>query len=189
MAYLTTRPIDEVYPLSINFFPHPLLSTIPAKSASGGEMQLTAWYVVRLHFTQSGVSEDASALIHSTTRKNTNAAYQSTWNFWRNLCATKEKDPLSPSSTDIVNFLAEYSVGRSYRTVNVARSTFSSTLAVDPGNVAVGVDPLVNKLLKGLYNKFPSTARYSQTWNTDTVLSYLMPQLVRIFLSLNCLEN
>jgi hypothetical protein len=42
MAYLTTRPIDELYSLSVNFFPHPLLSTIPAKSASSGEIQLTA---------------------------------------------------------------------------------------------------------------------------------------------------
>jgi hypothetical protein len=69
--------------------------------------------------------------------------------------ATREKDPLSPSPADIINFLAEYSVGRSYRTVNVARSALSSTLAVNPGNVAVGADPLVNKLLKGLYNKSP----------------------------------
>ena len=44
MAYLTTRPSDELYPLSVNFFTHPVLSTIPAKSASSGEMQLTAWY-------------------------------------------------------------------------------------------------------------------------------------------------
>ncbi len=42
MAHLTIRPIDELYPLSVQFFPHPLLSTIPAKSASSGEMQLTA---------------------------------------------------------------------------------------------------------------------------------------------------
>jgi hypothetical protein len=34
------------------------------------------------------------------------------------------------------------------------------------------VDPLVNKRLKGLYNKSPPSARYSQTWNPDTVLSY-----------------
>ena len=38
MAYLTTRPIDELYPLSVNFFPHPLLSTIPAKCASSGQI-------------------------------------------------------------------------------------------------------------------------------------------------------
>jgi hypothetical protein len=68
---------------------------------------------LRLRFAESGVSEDASVLILSATRKNTNAAYQSAWNFWRNWCSTREKDPLSPSSTDIVNFLAEYSVGRS----------------------------------------------------------------------------
>ena len=38
VAYLTTRPIDELYPLSVNFSPHPLLSTIPAKSASSGQI-------------------------------------------------------------------------------------------------------------------------------------------------------
>jgi hypothetical protein len=38
MAYLTTRPIDKLYPLSVNFSPHPLLSTIPAKSESSGQI-------------------------------------------------------------------------------------------------------------------------------------------------------
>jgi hypothetical protein len=61
-------------------------------------------------------------------------------------------------------------VGRSYRTVNGNRSALSSTLAVNLGIVSVGVDPLVNKLLKGIYHKSPPTARYSQTWNPDTVL-------------------
>jgi hypothetical protein len=91
---------------------------------------------------------------------------------------------LSPRSADIVNFVAEYSVGRSYRTVNVARSALSSTLAVNPGNVAVGVDPLVNKLLKSFHNKSPPTTRYSLTWNPDTVLSYFDVTAGRLFLSL-----
>ena len=127
---------------------------------------------LRRRFTENGVSENASSLILSATRKNTNAAYQSAWNSWGDWCAAREKDPLSPCNADIVNFLAEYSVGRSYRTVNVARSAISSTLAVNPGSVGVGADPLVSKLLKGLYNKSPPSSKYSFTWNPDTVLSH-----------------
>ena len=63
---------------------------------------------LRLRFAENGVSEDASAVILSATRKNTNAAYQNAWNFRRNWCTTRKKDPFSPSPTDKVIFLAEY---------------------------------------------------------------------------------
>ncbi len=56
--------------------------------------------------------------------------------------------------------------------MNVARSAVSSTLTMNPGNASVGSDPLVGKLLKGLYNKSPPAAKYSSTWSPDTVLSY-----------------
>ena len=127
---------------------------------------------LRQRFTEGGVSDNASSLILSATRKNTKAAYQTAWNFWRDWCAAREKNPLSPSREDLVNFLADYSVGRSYRSVNVARSAISSTLAVNPGNHGIGSDPLVTSLLKGLYNKSPPSAKYSSTWSPDTVLSF-----------------
>jgi hypothetical protein len=62
MAYLTTRPIDELYSLSVNFFPHPLLSTTPAKSAPSGEMQLTAWKANGLTASPHGSKHASSAI-------------------------------------------------------------------------------------------------------------------------------
>lgn len=129
--------------------------------------------VIRRRLSKNGVSDVASSLILSATRRNTNAAYQSAWNSWGNWCSSWEIDPLSPSRADIANFLAEYSVGRKYRTVNVARSMLSSTLATKLGKQSVGKDPLVISLLKGLYNNSPPAARYSKTWDPDLVLAHL----------------
>lgn len=79
---------------------------------------------------------------------------------------------MHPSDSDVVNFLACYSVGRSYRIVNVARSMLFSILITKPGGITVGKNPLVTKLIKGLYNKSPPAAKYSSTWNPDSVLAY-----------------
>ncbi|KAK4016306.1 hypothetical protein OUZ56_031255 [Daphnia magna] len=128
---------------------------------------------IRCFFQERGLSESAINLILASSRKNTVAAYQSTWNAWRSWCFPRNQDPLSASPTVVANFLADFSVKRSYSSVNVARSMLSSTLSLKPGSVdRVGKDPLVVNLLKGLYNNSPSTPKYIVTWNPDTVLSF-----------------
>jgi len=127
--------------------------------------------VIRRSFEERGLSEGAIDLVLSSSRKNTTAAYQSAWNAWRDWCLPRNQDPLSASPAIVTNFLADFSVGRSYSSVNVARSMLSSTLSLDLGG-SVGKDPLVVNLLRGLYNKSPPTPKYIATWNPDTVLNY-----------------
>ncbi len=82
---------------------------------------------------------------------------------------------MSAGVPDVLNFLADYSFGKSYRTVNVARSMLSSTLSLNLGNHTK--DPMVVNLLKGIYN-----AGYVSTWNPNIVLSFWMQLLMSIFL-------
>ena len=118
---------------------------------------------LRRNFEERGLSEDAIALVLSATRTNTRTAYQSAWNAWRSWCCSREKDPLSAGIHDVLNFLADFQKGGSYRTVNVTRSMLSSTLPVNPVNGdGIGKDPLV----------CPPAPRYTTTWSPDTVLSY-----------------
>ncbi|KAI9550772.1 hypothetical protein GHT06_004559 [Daphnia sinensis] len=136
---------------------------------------------IRCFFQERGLSESAINLVLASSRKNTVAAYQSAWNAWRSWCFPRNQDPLSASPTVVANFLADFSVKRSYSSVNVARSMLSSTLSLKPGSVdSVGKDPLVVNLLKGLYNNSPSTPKYIATWNPDTVLSFFIRKCVTL---------
>ena len=60
----------------------------------------------------------------------------------------------------------------SYSTLNSYRSALSSTLCLRDGTT-VGCDPLVSRLLKGIYNLRPPLPRYSSTWDVSVLTQYL----------------
>ena len=78
-----------------------------------------------------------------------------------------------PSLNSILEFLTDcFEAGKAYRTINVYRSMFSST--IDPiDSFPVGQHPLVRKLLKGIYLSNPPRAKYASTWNVDDVLRHI----------------
>lgn len=80
---------------------------------------------------------------------------------------------MSASPTVVANFLADFSVKRTYSSVKVARSTLSSTLSLKPGSgEGVGNDLLFVNLLKGILNQSLSAPRYIDTLDPDTALSF-----------------
>ena len=95
---------------------------------------------------------------------------------------------MSAAVNDVLSFLAEYfSEGRSYSSVNIARSILSSTLCLGPNNIAdIGKNPLVVQLMKGIYNQKPPKPRYITTWDPSVVLAFfdvsatIDPSLIQI---------
>ena len=82
-------------------------------------------------------------------------------------------DPLHPPVTDVLEFLQElYARGLGYSCLNTARSALSSFIVLD-GNVTVGNHPLVQRFLKGVFQTRPAFPRYTSTWDTSIVLTYL----------------
>ena len=72
-----------------------------------------------------------------------------------------------------MEFLADqYDLGLQYRSINTLRSALSTTHPqVDEVNV--GSHPLVQRLLKGIFNSRPPAPRYNGTWDVSTVAEYL----------------
>ena len=72
-----------------------------------------------------------------------------------------------------MEFLADqYDLGLQYRSINTLHSALSTTHPqVDEVNV--GSHPLVQRLLKGIFNSRPSAPRYNGTWDVSTVVEYL----------------
>ena len=59
-----------------------------------------------------------------------------------------------------------------YRSLNAYRSAISSIHDKVDG-VSVGQHPLVARVLKGAFNERPPQPRYSETWDVNTVTSYI----------------
>ena len=83
-------------------------------------------------------------------------------------------DPTRCSVTDGLDYLADlFLQGRPYRSINVHRSAISAyhiPMVVGNAIVPVGKHPMVSRLMSGVHNLRPPIAKYSFTWDIETVL-------------------
>ncbi|KZS00859.1 Uncharacterized protein APZ42_002676, partial [Daphnia magna] len=122
---------------------------------------------------ERGLSQNVIELVLGAARPNTHATYQSAWVSWSSWCLERTVDPLSAGVNDVLTFLTDYfDSGRSYSTVNVARSMLSSTLSMAGDGTELGKNTLVTNLMKGIYNKRPPLPKYGSTWDPAVVLSH-----------------
>jgi len=73
----------------------------------------------------------------------------------------------------MMDFLADqYDLGLQYHSLNTLRSALSTTHPqVD--HVNVGSHPLVQRLLKGMFNTRPPVPRYNESWDVSLAVEYL----------------
>ena len=128
---------------------------------------------IKRSLQSEGICANASKLILAAWRPGTNAIYNSAWKKWHSWCLGRKVDSFRPTLADITGFLAHsFDEGLEYRTLNTYRSALSGVLPPIDG-FPVGQHPLVVRLLKGVLNLRPAMPRYQQSWNVDTVLTYL----------------
>ena len=139
---------------------------------------------LRERYQQQGVSTKAANLILSSWRISTAKQYQSHIQKWILHCSIREIDPILPPISEVLEFLTlKFEEGLSYRTINAYRSALSAFgLVVD--RMPVGAHKDVCRLMKGIYNLRPPTAKYSETWDVSVVLRYLEDMKATASLSL-----
>ena len=82
-------------------------------------------------------------------------------------------DPLSPTLAEAIDFLVHLAEqGLGYSAINTARSALSSVLGLFENQV-FGKHHLVIRLMRGIFNDRPPTARYSSSWDVNKVLNWL----------------
>ena len=127
---------------------------------------------IKRSLQSEGICANASKLIWAAWRPGTNAIYNSAWKKWHSWCLGRKVDSFRPTLADITGFLAHsFDEGLEYRTLNTYRSALSGVLPPIDGFPAQ--HPLVVRLLKGVPNLRPAMPRYQQSWNVNTVLTYL----------------
>ena len=128
---------------------------------------------VRKSLSDKGISSQATNLICASWTTGTEKQCQAVWEKWRGWCRERNVDSLQAHVSQVLNFLADcFEEGLSYSTLNSYRSALSSILCPCDGTT-VGCDPLVSRLLKGIYNLRPPLPRYSSTWDVSVLTQYL----------------
>ena len=93
---------------------------------------------------------------------------------WITFCVEKEKDYNNPTVKSLILFLTSlFRKGLSYSAINIARSAISSFAEVKNG-IRLGAHHLISKFMLGVRNLKPKVSKYSNIWDVDIVLKFLV---------------
>ena len=92
-------------------------------------------------------------------------------NCYFNFCNERKLNPWKADVSIVLDFLVLlYKRNLSYSSINMARSALSMFLPKLNG-FNIGSHPLVVRMLKAIFRARPPVAKYSSTWNVDTLLT------------------
>lgn len=78
---------------------------------------------------------------------------------------------MTPSLSQLLEFMTLLSTRLGYSTMGTLRSTLSSFISID--GTKAGEHPLVSRFITGIFNGKPCFPRYVETWDPQFVLDYL----------------
>ena len=129
--------------------------------------------LVSKQLSSSGLSEEALGIITSGWKPATQRNYTSAIRQWLQFCHTSRHNSGSPTVPALIEFLLSlHKAGRSYSTINTARSAISVVYNV-AGEDRLGEHPLVRRFMLGVRKTRPITPKYPTFWKLETLLAYL----------------
>ncbi|CAD6226402.1 GSCOCG00005805001-RA-CDS [Cotesia congregata] len=105
-----------------------------------------------------------SSLTESTVKQ-----YEGPLKRWLVFAQENKIDAFEPASTEVISFLtSRFNEGAKYGTLNLSRAAISLISKNSLSN-----DPLLSRFIRGTYKIRPARPKYSETWDTDIVLTYI----------------
>lgn len=152
-----------------------LLALTPESTASTpSQANPDGFEGVRKSLRKQQISERATNIILQSWRSGTKKQYNIYINKWSKFCREKQINNVQTSIGYALDFLTElFDNGSSYSTINTARSALSTLILVD-GRTNFGSHPLVVRFMKGIFNVRPPVARYTETWDVNIVLKFVL---------------
>lgn len=116
-----------------------------------------------------GIPEESMEVVIASLAETTQKQYEKPIRLWWQYCQDINVPMFNASVTNVLAFLTKLldNVG-SYGTLNSYRSALSLISLVD-----LGTDPRIKRFFKGVSILKPQKAKYNETWEPATVISYL----------------
>ena len=132
---------------------------------NGKQTSVDGLSIVRQNLSCQGISETVQGTILQSWRSGTQKQYRVYLSKWELYTSKWEIDPFHPAVSQVLEFLQDlYDMGLSYSALN--------TVILD-SDATIGTHPLVQRFMKGVFQTRPAVPRYTSTWDTSVVLSYL----------------
>ena len=128
---------------------------------------------IRNRHQTEGISVEASNIMLHARRRGSTQTYESAWKKWALWCSERGVPFRCPVKHCLGYLTHLFQTGHSYRTIGVHRSTISAyhdPIVVGSAVIPVGKHPNVSTVMSGIHNLRPPTAKYSFTWDVETVL-------------------
>ena len=173
MVSTNSKDADKLPSASISEEESVKSTTKPSRGTSTSKTETNYLRTIRSRFRRTGFSKQATDIMCSSWRTETQKRYACYVAKWRRYAHSRHIDPISPSISEDVNFLAHlYKSGLGYSAICVARSALSSYLNI-ADVVDFGQHKIVRRFMKGVFELKPVLPKYSHTWDVDTVLNVL----------------
>ena len=167
---------------------HPTAARPSTAAPNGPQPASSGLQTLREALCHQGIPTNAQKLVIESWRNSTRKSYAPYIKSWTTFCRQQNITIFSPSINDVLTFLSNlHDEGKSFSTLNTARSALSALITVD--GQPVGQHPLVKRLLRGAFNIRPSLPRYRQFWDVKLLLQSLSSSAdirVKDLLSLSC---
>ena len=135
------------------------------------QIRLIACLLFRQYYETRGVSKSAVGLLMASWRGGTKKQYSGYIKKWTAFCLKRKVSHPQPPAVAVLDFLSElFDKGLTYSAINCARRHFYVSL--NDGS-AVGQNPLVCRLLKGVFQTRPAKPKYTDVWDVQVLLPYL----------------
>ena len=120
------------------------------------------------------LSQQVKTLLEKSWTNGTKKQYAPYINKWLSYCLKHHLDPVNSPVTKGADFLADlfYSTKLEYSAMNTARSALSAILEPVDG-LTFGKQPLIKRLLRGIFKERPTLPRYTVTYDVDIVFQFL----------------
>ena len=134
------------------------------------------WYYQGIiqKYKNRGLSSEAVSFLLYCWRESTTIQYGSHTRKWLSFCLCRKIYLFQPSLTDFLDFLFsefEKETGRTYSCINTMQSAISAVATI---NGQLSGHPLVARFMKAVFQERPSLPRYCTTWDSQSILDYII---------------
>jgi len=141
----------------------------PEQDPPSSEAEIGSFCFIREHLQGAGLSQNTINIILQSWRKSTVLQYGTYFKKWVLFCDRQEINLLTASTTLILEFLTElFHNGLGYSTINTAKSSLSSFYNIIDGR-NIGMEPLVQRFMKGVFTSKPALPKYHKVWPIKAV--------------------
>lgn len=120
------------------------------------------------------LSQEAMNICLASNASSTSSSYQHHLHEFKDFCTRHNvTDHLSTTAATGVEFLTQlFHQGKSYSTINSARSALSQFVELSDSPNDFGTHPLTRTFMKGVFKLRPPQPRYQSTWDVKPVLDW-----------------